>query len=105
MCIPPKLVGKSERIDARLFPPSDFVTGPVHFAMVGPAQGDNEHIAHLAPEGSGLREPKVMRIRWLAPAYQARAFGDPFDMNFVAKPTGFWERQHTFVDLGRSRRD
>jgi hypothetical protein len=35
--------------------------------MMTAAQGDDEFVAHLAPERTMLREPKVMRIRRLAP--------------------------------------
>ena len=62
VCISPQALSSSQSIDAKLLPPRDFITATVNFAMVGPAQGNNELIAHLAPEGSGLREPKVMRI-------------------------------------------
>ena len=48
MSIPPKLLCKAERIYARLFPPTHFVTGPMHFAMMSAAQRDNKFIADLA---------------------------------------------------------
>ena len=46
---------------------SGFVAGSVHLAMMAAAQWDDEFVAHLAPEGPMLREPKVMRIHRLAP--------------------------------------
>jgi hypothetical protein len=62
MGIAPKLLRERERVDTRLFPPTNFVAAPVHFAMMGTAQGDNELVAHLTTKGSGLCEPKVVRI-------------------------------------------
>ena len=58
----PELASGGERIDAGLFPPSDFVTRPVHFAMMAAAQRDDELVAHFAPECVGLCESKVMRV-------------------------------------------
>jgi hypothetical protein len=68
----PKVVSGSEGIDAGLRPPYDFVTRPVHFAMMAAAQGDDEFVAHLSPKRGRLREPKMMRIRGLAPTDHAR---------------------------------
>ena len=96
MCVPPKFLRKGDWIDTCLFPPIDFVTGSMHFAVVSSAQGDNKFVAYFAPERPRLREPKMVRIRRLAAAYQARAFGYPFDVHFIAEPSGFWEATARF---------
>ena len=54
--------------------------------MMPAAQRDDE-LAHLAPECTMLREPKVMRIRGLAPANQTWLRGHEFAVAFVPKPT------------------
>ncbi len=76
----------------------------MHFAVVRPAKWDNKFVADLASERSPLGESQVVRIRGLAPAYQARALADKFDMPFISEPASFWERKHAFVDLAGGRR-
>jgi hypothetical protein len=55
--------------------------------MMAPAQRDNEFVAHLASERTMLREPKVMRIRWLAPTNDTGLLGHEFAVGLVPKPT------------------
>ncbi len=76
----------------------------MHFAVVSPAKGDKKLVADFATERARLRESQMVWIRWLAPTYQARAFGYPFDMHFVSEPAGFWKGKHAFVDLAGGRR-
>jgi hypothetical protein len=44
-------------------------------------------IAYLAAKGARLRESKVMRIGWLAPADQAGMAADEVQVLFIAMPT------------------
>ena len=55
--------------------------------MMAAAQRDDEFVAHLAPERTMLREPKVMRIRRLAPTNQTGLLGHEFAVGLVPKPT------------------
>jgi hypothetical protein len=55
--------------------------------MMAAAQRDDEFVAYLAPERTMLREPKVMRIRWLAPTNQTGLLGHEFAVGLVPKPT------------------
>ena len=56
-----ELAGDTDGVDSGFAPPCGFITGSVHLAMMAPAQRHGELIAHLAPERTMLREPKVMR--------------------------------------------
>ena len=96
--VSPKLVSGGERIDAGLFPPCEFVARAVNFAMMHAAERDNELVADLTPECTLLREPKMMRVRRLAPADQAWALGYPLDVNFIAKPPRLRQGQRAFVN-------
>jgi hypothetical protein len=55
--------------------------------MMAAAQRDDEFVADLAPKSTMLREPKVMRIRRLAPAHQTGLPGHEFAVSLVADPT------------------
>ena len=52
--------------------------------MVTSAQWDGEFIAHPSPERCALREPYVVRVRGLPPAYQTRLLVIETDMIAVA---------------------
>jgi len=80
MGVAPKLFCAGECINAGLFPPTEFVTDPMRFAMVSPAKGDNKFIADFASERSRLGESQVVRIRGLAAADEARRLGDRSDI-------------------------
>jgi hypothetical protein len=51
------------------------------------AQRDDEFVADFAPERAMLCEPKVMRIRRLAPTNQTGLLGHEFAVVPVPKPT------------------
>jgi hypothetical protein len=104
MGVAPKLFCAGKRINAGLFPPTEFVTGPMHFAVMSPAQRDQKFVTDFTTERAWLRESEVVGIRWLPAANQARAFGNPFEMHFISEPAGFWEGEHAFVDLAGGRR-
>ena len=86
-CLGPKHPSCTEGVDLGFAPPCGFVTRPVHLAMMAAAQRDDEFVADLAPECTMLREPKVMRISWLAPTNQTGLFGHEFAVGLVANPT------------------
>ena len=69
-CSPQPLRGV-ERIDVEVSPPQEFVTALVKLAMMKPAEGDGEFVAHFAPECPLFSKPKVMGIRRRATAGQA----------------------------------
>ena len=94
----PKPQRNWHRVNVELIPPRSLIADAVQLAMVNAAERNRELVGHSAPERSRLREPQVVWIRRLAAAYQAWAFGYPFDMHFVSEPAGFWEGEHAFVD-------
>ena len=84
MLLQPKRASNDRRVDAGLFPPSRFVAATVDLAMMSPAQRHDELVAHFAPEGLKLREPKMMSVRRLAAADQTRLLGN--ESNVVLIP-------------------
>jgi hypothetical protein len=56
----------------------------MHLAVVTSAQRYGEFIAELSPERWALREPYMVRVRWLSPANQARLLSNEPDMIAVA---------------------
>ena len=58
----PKGAGDIRRIDADIFPPRDFVTAMMDFAVMTPAQRHGEFIAHLTPQRAALREAEVVSV-------------------------------------------
>jgi hypothetical protein len=83
----PKRPGGADGVDSSFAPPSGFVTGSVHLAMMATAQRDDEFVTHLAPKCTMLCEPKVMRIRRPASTNQAGLLGHEFAVGLVPKPT------------------
>ena len=67
MRLQPQRAGGDGRIDTGLLPPSRFIATAMDLTVVAAAQRYNEFVAHLAPKRTMLCEPKVMRIRRLAP--------------------------------------
>jgi hypothetical protein len=66
--------------------------------MMDPAQRNREFVAGLAAERPRLRVPKMMRVRWLAAAHEARLLSDIAQMLPVAIPARCSNREDTFVD-------
>ena len=87
MRLQPQRAGGDGWIDTGLFPPCGFITTAMDLAMMAAAQRDDEFVAHLAPERTMLREPKVMRIRRLAPTNQTGLLGTRICVGLVPKPT------------------
>jgi hypothetical protein len=50
MRLQPEPASNGRRVDAGIFPPSNFIPTAVHLAMMSPAQRHSELIADLAPE-------------------------------------------------------
>ena len=75
----------------------------MHLAVVSPAQRYGELVADLAAECLKLRKPKMMRVRGLTAADQARLFGDEPDMVLVANATRFGQGEGALVDTARTR--
>jgi hypothetical protein len=50
------------RINIEFLPPGDFVSGAMEFAVVDPADRDDELVAYPTSECAGLREGEVMRV-------------------------------------------
>ena len=73
-----------QRIDVERGPPRPLVTLPVKLAMVDAAQRHRELIRYPAAECARLREPKVVSLAGLPPAYGARLNRNKAKMIFVA---------------------
>jgi len=89
--------GNSKSINAGLFPPCNFITRAVNFAMVAPAERDGELVADLASQRAQLREPEMVGVGWLSSAYQAWTHCDVFDVLAIAKSTRLWERNGSTI--------
>ena len=61
----PQLAGDLDWIDAGRLPPSLFVAGAMHRAMMDTAERHSEFIAGLAAERARLKVAQVMRVGWL----------------------------------------
>ena len=83
----PQRASSGGRIDTSFFPPRGFIATAMDLAMMAATQRNDKFVAHLAPERTVLREPKVMRVRRLAPANQTRLLGHEFAVGLVPKPT------------------
>jgi hypothetical protein len=104
VCLGPKRPGGADGVNSGFAPPRGFVTGSVHLAMMAAAQRDDEFVAHLAPERPMLREPKVMRIRRLAPTNQTGLLGHEFAVALVPKSPRLRYREQALVDVVGSGR-
>ena len=85
MRLQPQRAGSNGRINASIFPPSDFIATAMDLAMMAAAQRHGELIADLAPERWVLREAQVVSIRGLPAANQAGLLGNCLDVGSVAK--------------------
>ena len=80
MSIAPKIFCQGKRINTGLFPPCEFVAKAVNLTVMAAAKRDGELVADLPPQGAWLRKSKMMGIRRLSSADQARTPGDIFDV-------------------------
>ena len=94
----PESLGDFERLDVELLPPGGFVAGLVQLPVMAAAEGHGELIAHLQPDGSGLGEAQVMRVRRLPATDEAGLRSDKLQMRLVAQPLGLGKCERTLVD-------
>src|SRR3974377_2305007 len=87
-----------EWLDIELLPPGGLVAGLMQLTVMTSAERNGEFIAHLQPDGSGLGETQVMRVRRRPATDEAGLRGDELEMGFVAQPLGLSEGKKVFVD-------
>jgi hypothetical protein len=83
----PELARDLDRLDTGGLPPCSLVAGTMDRAVMGAAQRDSELVAGPAAERAWLGVPKMMRVRWLAAAYEASLLSNVAQMLPVAIPT------------------
>ena len=91
-------------IDPGLPPPCGFIAVAVDLAMVSPAQGDGELIAHLAPERPLLRKAQMMGVGRSPAADETGLLGNELTVIAVPNPARFGECQQALVDRVDRRR-
>jgi hypothetical protein len=62
MALQPKRPSRGRGINTSLFPPRDFVTAAMHFAMMPTAERYGELVADLATQCRRLGKSQMMRI-------------------------------------------
>src|SRR5260370_39324630 len=72
----PQLASDLDRIYAGLLPPRAFIPGTVSLAVMGPAQGDSEFVAHFSAERPRLHEAKMVGIGGLSSTYETGLLGE-----------------------------
>jgi hypothetical protein len=82
-----------------LFPPHAFIPGTVSLAVMGPAQGDSEFVAHFSAERPWLHEAKMVGIGGLPPTYETRLLGDEAEMLLVTVAPRLGNREGALVDM------
>jgi hypothetical protein len=85
-------------INANRPPPSLLVAGAMDRAMMETAERHGEFIAGPAAERARLQVAKMMRIRWLAAADEARLFGDVAKVLSIAIAPRRGNGEHALVD-------
>ena len=66
--------------------------------MMPSAERDSELVTYLAAQGAGLGESKMVRVRGLAAAHEARLLGDIAKVLPVAIAPRRRDRQHALID-------
>jgi hypothetical protein len=99
MGLKPERAGGREGIYCCVAPPQRFIARAVDLTVVCAAKRDCKFITNLASEGTTLREPQMVRIRWSPTANQAGLFDDVSHVVAITNATRFRERQHGLVDL------
>ena len=87
-----------DSINTGLFPPCEFVAGAVNLTVMTAAKRDGELVADLTPQGPRLRKPKMMGVRRLSSADQARTPSDIFDVLAIPNSPRLRERKRPLVD-------
>ena len=67
--------------------------------MMGPAQGDNEFIAHFSTERPRLHEAKMVGIGRLSSTYETRLLSDKSEMLLASVASRLAYREGALVDM------
>ena len=103
--LPPQFRRHRERVDLLVFPPGDLIAGLVQQPVVHRAQRHRVFVGDLPSHRLRLGEAKVVRLRLVAAADQARLAGDELQMRLVADAVRLGQRQCRLVDPPTVRRD
>ena len=76
MAFKPECARCRRRVNTLAVPPCRLVARVVHLAMMSPTQRYGKLVADLLSHGTALRKAKMVRIRRLPPAHQARPLSD-----------------------------
>jgi glycerol dehydrogenase-like iron-containing ADH family enzyme len=71
-------------------------------AVMNPAQGHRELVAHLQSHRPRLDESEVVGVGGASAADQTRLRRHEFEMGFIAQPSWLAESELAFVDFGGS---
>jgi hypothetical protein len=82
-----------------MLPPRAFIPGTVSLAVMCPAQGDSEFVAHFSAERPRLHEAKMVGIGGHSPTYEAGLLGDKSEMLLVAVPSRLANHEGALVDM------
>ena len=77
------------RINVESLPPFGFVSGAMELAVVGPANWDDEFIAHSASQGPRLGKREVMWVGRHTAAHKARLPQHESSMVLIAQANRF----------------
>ena|SRR6478672_8484733 len=97
-CLLPKPTSSFDRINSGCFPPRAFVGRAVDGPVMQATERDREFIARFAAQRAWLDVPKMMRVRWLAAADEARLLSDEAQMLAISIPARCSERQGAFIN-------
>jgi len=84
--LPPKLTCSFDKVDTGHLPPRTLISDTVNLTMMDATERDSEFIARLPAECPRLRIAKMMWIRRLAAADEARLPSDESKMVATAVP-------------------
>ena len=101
MCLLPQVLGDRQCVDLDALPPGNFVARLMQLPVMAAAQRYGELVADLQADGSGLREPQVMRIGGLSAADEAGLRGDELQMRLVTQPLRLGDGELALVDRRR----
>ena len=94
----PEISGNLEWIDPSIFPPCDFIAGPMQLAVMAATERHCEFVADFEADGPWLSKPQVMRVGWLPPANHTRLCCHEFQMHPVPQPFWLSDDELAFVD-------
>src|SRR5262245_53563697 len=94
----PELARHFHGVDTGRLPPCALVAGAMDRAVMGTAQRDGEFVAGPSAERPRLGVPKMMRVRWLAAAYEAGLSSDKAQVFAVTIAPWRGDHEDTLVD-------